>query len=186
MNLEDELVEIENNFSLLPEDGDDFDQELCRLHEMSRDEYQEFLERRSQTEFGKVWSRYRNIMLQLADEYLTCSDDHRKEIRQRIAGLLYCMTYVVVLGEEFFWLLRIEQDLLTLRRIVAMVSIADDSDDPTNQSLLSNVYHQAKKTPLDVEQVLTEISSISSDVPPKGKAVSTREYLGSFQPWTRS
>ncbi len=186
MNLEDKLVEIEERFSAVPHDRSAFGEELCRLHEMSRDEYQEFLERRSQTEFGKIWSRYRNIMLQLADEYLTCSDDRRKEIRQRIAGLHRVKVRAIVLGKEQVWLVRSDRDLSTLRRIVAFVSIADRADAFSNREFLSDLYYFARNAKMDLLPILKEIAELSSDVPPGDRTVSTRKYFREFQPWSRS
>lgn len=183
-----QLEDIEARFEIIEEDDDEFDDDLCRIPEMSEEEYLEFLEASGQTEFGKVWRVYRGLMFELVDEYLNAQHKQREEIRQKIWSMDNVQSYIFRLCDEQSWLIRDSSDGPLLRRLISFISIADSGYDLPTQLLLTDLYEQATRVAqIDIEPLLSAIANISSDQTEHiSGGVSTQKFLKDFQPFDRS
>lgn len=176
------LLAIEQQLVAYDDDLDTFDDDVCRIPEMDKSEYGEFLGRRAATRFGKVWTEYRRAMLELASEYEMSSPDGRDEIRDSVGQLANVRNFLGTLVEEQSWLVTAEHDERLVRTILLLVSIADFGDDPAAQSIVTGLYQQSQNANIDVDTLLSEVAEFSSDAPRTGGIGSTKQFLTSFVP----
>ncbi|QDT88281.1 hypothetical protein [Gimesia chilikensis] len=179
-----QLEDIEARFEIIEEDDDDFDDDLCRIPEMSEEEYLEFLEARGQTEFGKVWRVYRGLMFDLVDEYLNCTPECRLKIRKLISKLSNVKFDVCRLVEEQGWLIKDRSDENLLRRLIGLLSISDLGYSLATLFTVNNLYGAASNAKIDIQPIMSEIASISSDEAENiDSDKSTKEFLETFKPF---
>lgn len=183
MSIENQLFLLEEQFERMEDDRDDFDEEIVRIPEMTIKEYLNFLEQRSQTEFGKLWTVYRSQMFNLVDEYLNCNPERRVEIRKMVSNKSNVKCNVLDLIEEQGWFIKDKSDESLLRRLIGLLSIADLGYSLATLFTVNDLYGMAGHANIDIQPVLSKIASFSSDSAENIESnISTKEFLETFEP----
>lgn len=181
----EQLKVLEDRFEQFEDDGDDFEEDRNRIPEMSQKEYREFLERRSQTDFGKTWTDYRRLMLELVEIYFNATSNQRERIRRAIRNMLNVRCYAMELCNEQGWLIHNKSGEPLLRSLVGLFSIADFGNDPAAQFTLTDLYGQATAVAqIDIDPIIAEVAAISSSSAEHIESgVSTQQFLKEFEPY---
>lgn len=183
--MESEFQHLSNLEQLLQgqeDDCDDFDEGFCRIAEMSPAEYASFLELRAATTFGQVWSRYRSAMFTIADDYGRGSSDRQKAIRETILQYPNVRLYLGTLIDEQSWRVNTQNDEQLTNTLLLMLAIADLGDDPAAQSIMTNLYHQAKQAGIKIDSLVSSVAINASDTPTGNRGYSTQQFFKTFAP----
>lgn len=177
-----QLQELDLKFSEIEDDRDDFEDDYEHLHEYNRLKYLDFLNRRSDTFFGKHWSKFRIAILELAKQYLELSEEGRERIRDRVSGFNQIRVNGLSLVNEQRWLILAASDRDFLRRLLAVVSLLNLGDNTgfATQFVLADLHYQARKVGIKPDPIFDGISSISSEKIIQPADVSPRKFFASF------
>ncbi|QDU01069.1 hypothetical protein V6x_07470 [Gimesia chilikensis] len=181
----EQLKVLEDRFEQIEDDGDDFDEDRSRIPEMSQKEYQEFLERRSQTDFGKTWTVYRRLMLELVEIYLNATSKQRGMIRRAVRNMINIKCYTMALCDEQSWLILDESGEPLLRSLVGLISMVDKGNELLSQFTLTDLHGQATAVAqIEIDPIIAEIAAISSPSTEHIESgVSTQQFLEEFEPY---
>jgi hypothetical protein len=179
------LKVLEDRFEQIEDDGDDFDEDRSRIPEMSQKEYLEFLERRSQTDFGKTWTVYRRLILELVEIYLNATSKQRGMIRRAVRNMINIKCYAMALCYEQSWLILDESGEPLLRSLVGLISIVDIGNELLSQFTLTDLHGQATAVAhIEIDPIIAEIAAISSPSTEHIESgVSTQQFLKEFEPY---
>jgi hypothetical protein len=121
-------------------------------------------------------------MLSLADIYVASDASTAEDIRASIRSLPEIRSYIYTLIGEQKWTIQDERDAGQIDRLIALVSIEDNGNDPVAQSALSFLYYSAETAGIDMRPALDKVAALSSDAPRGPQRVSTKRFLESFYP----
>lgn len=134
-------------------------------------------------------------MFEMADEYLAASSADRKQIRERVSRLLKVKYSVFKMVKEQEWLISDQSNFSLVRQLLSLLSIADCGREPSVQVAVTNLHGRCRHAEIDFAELLSEAAEYSSDIPKTPvnspdlqyppKAVSTREFFSSFEPFRR-
>lgn len=184
------VEKIDKELAVIEYPRDGFARGSDELHNMDASQYESYLHARDQTEWGQIWSRYRKLMLDMAEEYLQSSESGREHLRRLVAHhKQFRLNYMNVIP-ELEWSVRSKDDKDHVVSAVAIVSLCDQGVTMLNHELMTNLWYSAKQHLIDVESIFKTVAELSSSAIPQRvdgslSHGSTKDFLEHFSPWRR-
>jgi hypothetical protein len=154
-------------FSQIEDDYEDFDDEITRVSRMEPAEYFDFMERRSATEFGKLfYKEFHDFIINSVFPYYLNSDGLvRQEVIELFDKCFYARSKVWCLMNEYRWKLRHsvqEERTVLLHRILLFAILEEKSlDHYETGNILRGVWNEAKYYEMDPSIFFKEAAAIA-------------------------